>query len=119
MVMLALFGLAMNHCQLEHVPGFAWLACCCAEDSPPVSPADCAEQVCHSVETGAFLSRAKVEILTQPVLLPVFDRLAVEPLGSQYSHCPVPAEPVPPGLAKRWPFSLRQAPSPRAPSALV
>lgn len=118
-MMLAIWSLAITHCDLERVAAFAWLQCCCASEEPAKAPAnDCAEAVCGSVETGMVKSEESDAPMAAPVLCLVWKLPGNEAdLPNHIMGLP-PLEQVPPELARIWQFKDRAALPPRAPSFL-
>jgi hypothetical protein len=116
LVMLVLLGLATAHCKLEAVPGLEFLECCCSEEAAPEAPSDCSQDVCGAIEAGAYKAEDQTVSSPPPVLLlaaalPLLD----EPRPGVVSGG-APIRPAPPELSQSWPFSLRTASPPRAPS---
>ncbi len=115
-LMLALWGMAMTHCDLEHLPAFEFLACCTHPDTAPHQDQDCEQDGCAAVESGLY------KIDEQPVLLPtpVFVLSLFLPLLDEVAPASVPSggalDSAPPELLRIWQFSFRTALPPRAPS---
>lgn len=114
--MLVLYGLALSHCTLEQVPGFAFLACCDHQDSVPHQDNDCEQDACSVVESGFYKISDPDDVAPAPlfllsnVLLELQSRALGEP--SNATICvPAPAE-----LPRTWQFGFRAALPPRAPS---
>lgn len=115
-VLLALWGLATSHCDLEQVPGFEFLACCQHPDTAPHQDKDCDEDGCAVVESGLYKMEAQaasapMPLLVLSVLLPLWEATAPS------VHPPVESlSSAPPELPRVWQFSFRTALPPRAPS---
>ena len=119
MLMLALWGLATMHCDLEQVPGFEFFASCHAQGSAPHQDNDCESDGCSAVESGFYRIEEQAPAVTVPLLMLSF----VLPLWEVTP--PTPAllfEPLigsPPELPRGWQFSYRTALPPRAPSLVA
>jgi hypothetical protein len=117
-LLLAVCGLAREHCALEQVPGFEFLACCQHADKAPHQDSDCDEDGCAVFESGFFQIEDN-PVLTPPpalVLGAAEWRLLVEPLAEPVR--PILTSPSPPELPPSWQFIVRAALAPRAPSAI-
>jgi hypothetical protein len=118
-LVLALWGLAISHCDLEDIPGLGFLACCHHPDTAPHQDDDCQSDGCAVVESGFYKVEDDTAVVPAPILVAP---LAVVDLAEQAevlsSQLPVPAALPPPELPSTWQFSSRAALSPRAPSFL-
>ena len=119
-VTLAVLWLPVSvHCELEEIPALSFLSCCPEENSAPHQDDDCETDGCAVVESGLYKIEERLVSLPAPVLvLAVFlGGLLETPLSAP--ELPVKCSPsgiVPPEIPRTWQFSLRAAPSPRAPS---
>jgi hypothetical protein len=115
-LLLALWVPVTMHCELEAAVQSSLLQCCCGDESAQ-RPANCADNVCSSVETG-FYKVEENENAIAPVLVfavfvaDIFDLPTPEPA----LHPATPEPDPPPELPRSWQFSYRAALSPRAPS---
>ena len=119
MLMLALWGLATMHCDLEQVPGFEFLVSCHSQDGAPQQDNDCESDGCSAVESGFYrieeqASAVPVPLLMLSFLLPVWE--AAPPTPAPLSE---PLICSPPELPRGWQFSYRTALPPRAPSLVA
>ena len=116
LVMVALWGLATWHCNLELMPGLEFLSCCQHPDTAPHQDNDCDEDGCAVVESGLYkleeqAASAPIPSLVLSVLLPLWEATAPS------VHPPVESlSSAPPELPRIWQFSFRTALPPRAPS---
>jgi hypothetical protein len=116
-LVLALWGLAREHCTLEQVPGLEFLACCQHADKAPHQDNDCDEDDCAVVESGLYQMDDLPDLTPAAAWSIVFiaaDWATENPLHS-YSSAPL-LSPAPPGLPQSWQFDHRAALPPRAPS---
>lgn len=116
MLLLALWMPVTMHCDLEALPGFGFLVCGSHPDAAPHQNADCEEDICASVESGACRMEDNQPVAFPPLaLLPVAtcDEFHVAPLPVASS---LGAASAPPELSAGWQFSARAAPPVRAPS---
>ena len=115
--LLALLWLPMvSHCDLEHLPGLEFLACCDHADTGPHQDDDCQTDLCASVESGNYKLPELAVTAPVPVLLAtILTSLAPAELENP-SVTVAATSTVPTDLPKRWHFALRVALSPRAPS---
>lgn len=116
LAVLALWGLATVHCDLEQLPGLEFLSCCDHSGTAPHQDNDCNEDACAVVESGFY------QLEEQPASLPA-PVLGLSFLQSFWAATPPVALPedvvlilVPPELPRIWQFALRTALPPRAPS---
>jgi hypothetical protein len=117
---LALLWVPMtSHCDLEHLPGMGFIACCELPQSGPHQDDDCETDVCATVESGHYKTEERAVTAPAPCLI----ALLVSPLLAASSSEEFSALPIPPSIREdlppRWAFILRQASSPRAPSSAV
>jgi len=119
-VLLALLWVPLiSHCDLEHLPGMEWIACCDSAQAEPHQNDDCASDVCASVESGHYKTEEQPVSAPQPCLFPTLLSQALSLHSADLppaSACPVAVREE---LPRRWAFTLRLALSPRAPSALA
>jgi hypothetical protein len=115
---LALWGLAAMHCNLETLPGMEFLRSCCFVDSSTASHNGCEGDGCEAVENAKYLPGQASVSVPQPALFLALGVSAVEaPLPKlRLYHCTNPDPDPPPDLSKAWQFSFRTALPPRAPS---
>ncbi len=114
-----LWAVASNHCKLEQIPAFVFLACCDHDESAPHQDNDCQKDSCSIVEGQLYKVERTFETVPAPTIL------SATPLDTSLSELPrhvnadVGAPDAPPSLLPRvWQFSFRTALPPRAPSAL-
>lgn len=113
---LALWGLAANHCELEHLSGWEWLACGDADGRDAHQSADCQGDACSVVESGLYRLEEAPARVVAPVLALAF-ALPAPPViipPSSFSHATTVA--APPERERVWQFALRAALPPRAPN---
>ena len=115
LALLAVWPLAMNHCKLEPIPGFAFLQCevVAAEGHNPAT--DCDD--CCAVEKSQYCANHHPLHIPKPNLLPVFSAPALSPLAvwpAKVSAGILTA--APPPLFPSRHFYSRTALSARAPS---
>ncbi len=119
-LLLALMGLAREHCALEQVRGLEFLACCQHVDKAPHQDNDCDEDDCAAVESGYYQIEDN-PTLTPPVAValaaPASEGVAVPAADSARGAVAVSS--APPGLPRVWQFSYRTALPPRAPSLIA
>lgn len=116
MMTLALWAMAAMHCALEQVPGFGFLATCCAADATCADESGCGSDGCSVVEEGTYRTEDQTASAPQPLLALVVLPAVWEAALSQDRSFSLPASESPPELPRRWQFTLRAARSPRAPS---
>jgi hypothetical protein len=108
---LAVWLPATQHCQLEKLPGLAFLAC--ATDTQGNS--DCQGDSCDVVEHGAYKSPDNQQVAPSEMALIVAGFLSdcyrCEPLAGGLADIRIA-----PDLSQTWQFLTRAASSPRAPS---
>lgn len=116
---LALLWVPMvSHCDLEHLPGMAFIACCEVAEDEPHQDSDCQTDVCATVESGHYKSEERSVSAPAPCLVAV---LLLPTLDSEIT---IPASPVPDEALlrsdppQRLVFTLRQALPSRAPSSV-
>jgi hypothetical protein len=115
---LALWGLAAMHCQLEVLPGLDFLQSCCYADSSPSAPKHCESDGCDAVENGCYLAQEQNAAAPQPPLVPVLISPVIEaPLPDIPGQCFSDSK-APPDLSRFWQFSYRAALPPRAPTTV-
>jgi len=116
-VLLALLWLPMaSHCDLEHLPGLGFLACCDHPDTAPHQDEDCQTDVCASVESGNYKTEeravmAPAPALVEAILTPLATAAPENPSATVAATSSVPIE-----LPQLWQFAFRTAAPPRAPS---
>ncbi len=114
--MLAVWGLATMHCDLEQVPGFEFLACCQHPDTAPHPDDDCDTDACAVVESGFYKTEERAEDVPMPLLALSFALPFREAVPLTTAPLPVLLRVSPPELPRTWQFSCRTALPPRAPS---
>lgn len=115
--LLALLWLPMvSHCDLEHLPGLEFLACCDHADTGPHQDDDCQTDLCASVESGHYKTEERA--ITAPAPAPQATLVATLLIPALENSVPtIAATPsVPAELRQRWQFAFRTAAPPRAPS---
>jgi hypothetical protein len=105
---------ATLHCQLERLPGFDFLECCCGEPSPAAR--DCQTAPCDQIEVGFFKSESRTAFGRLPTPTPVAIVAVPAQSLAGVRVPPVAASPGPPELTPSWQFLLRAAQPPRAPT---
>ena len=121
-VLLAILWVPLSiHCELERLSVLEFLSCCPHEPSPGHADADCAGDecagdVCAVVESGLYKNEDRPALVVSPELN-VFEPALSERFLSVDVSPSVSFPEFPPGHLMPWQFSLRAAPSPRAPSA--
>jgi hypothetical protein len=119
LAVLALWGLAAMHCQLEALPGLEFFKSCCLVESAASSASDCEGEGCCEVEDGKYRPEEQTAAAPQPVLISALLASAIEAPRPELRLCSFIAIPSPPELPKIWQFSHRTARPPRAPSFVV
>ena len=119
MLMLALWGLATLHCDLEQVPGFDFLAWCHTSDAAPHQDNDCEQDGCSDVESGLYRIEEQAAAVSAPLLLLSFVLPVWEPPSLSAAPDLEPLNCSPPELPQAWQFSCRTALPPRAPSLVA
>lgn len=119
-LLLALWLPATMHCDLEHLPGFAFLQTCCTAEgkgcADPAQPPDaCAEfeAALYKTEEPITLPAAPVVCLASPEWL-VFQEPTLPPRAA----LALPAA-TPPEMPRPRPLDLRASPPARAPARLA
>jgi hypothetical protein len=125
-VMLALWGLATLHCDLEQVPGLEFLAWCHLPETAthqengaaPHPDNDCEQDGCSVVESGLYKieeqAAVPIPLLVENFVLPECEVVPPTPApGPLLLNC------SPPELPRGWQFSYRTALPPRAPSLVA
>lgn len=113
---LALWGLATLHCDLERVPGFEFLAWCHQEVAPPDN-GDCGSDACAELESALYKAEQQGVTIPVPALTASFLVPLSEVIFATIEPNPVLPNSSPPELPRFWQFSYRTALPPRAPSA--
>ncbi|HXG46480.1 MAG TPA: hypothetical protein VNO52_02565 [Methylomirabilota bacterium] len=120
LALVAFWAAAIHHCEIEQLPGFAFLACH-AECEPPLPLPDdpCAADGCAWVENGFYKSEETEIETTGPSFTGEFTTaqapLSWPPLVIVPPQVHDRASPTLDG-APDWRFALRVAPPARAPS---
>jgi hypothetical protein len=119
MIVLALWALATVHCDLEMVPGLAFLASCHQQETAPEPENHCDGDACTVVESGFYRMEEAPVSLPAPEL--VFSLLPPLPEVSCCAAGGALASPTdaPLELQTAWQFVFRTALPPRAPSAIA
>lgn len=116
-LLAALWLPAVSHCDLEHLPGFAFLACCELPTEASEHNNDCQTDNCGTVESGLYKLEEHSDAAPAPILIldvAVLVRLAATPESLEPPGL-IPSS-LPPELPRRWQFLSRTAAAPRAPS---
>ncbi len=116
LVMLALWSLAANHCQLEQLPGFQFLKCGEPAMTAAHPEADCQTDGCASVESSFYKMEdgklaTAAPLLAQIPLALIWSETIPPTVGNYFVSDSVPRE-----LSPCWQFVFRTASPPRAPS---
>jgi hypothetical protein len=119
LAVLALWGLAAIHCQLEALPGLEFFKSCCLAEPAASSASDCESKGCCAVEDGNYRPEEQAAAAPQPILFPALLAATIEAPLPELRICSFVAIPSPPELLKAWQFSQRTARPPRAPSCVV
>ncbi len=117
-VLLALlWAAASNHCKLEQIPEWDFLACCNHEDTAPHQDDDCATDGCATVENQLYKTEtAQISVAAPTLLFATFlCPLWAESSNPQTVSLVLP-DAAPAELSRVWQFSYRTALPPRAPS---
>ena len=109
--------LAAMHCKLEVMPGFEFLASCCQTESMPAE-ADCAEDGCGPVESGAYRVEDQSGIVPEPLSVCRIHCLEAAPVTDMRSWLFTRTE-APPEFPKAWHFRCRTVMPVRAPSIVT
>lgn len=115
MVMLVFWGLAIWHCELEELPGLAFLSCCQHPDSAPHQDNDCRQDACSTVESG-FYKISHHRAAAPPPLLWLSYLLPDATPSAATTAAAFIAAGAPPEVPRLWRFHFRAALPPRAPS---
>lgn len=119
-LVVALWGLATAHCELEQVPGFEFLTCC-HEQQGTAQQHSCDGDACSVVEAGLYKAPEPACALPAPVwvvsfVLPVWEPIPpATVVATQFSRL----NEFLPELPRVWQFSYRTALPPRAPSSIA
>ncbi len=119
MLMLAVWGLATVHCDLEEVPGLEFLACCHHPETAPHQDDDCDTDACAVVESGLYKTEEQAAGVPVPLLALSFVLPLWEAAPRTAAPHPVLLNASPPELPRTWQFSCRTALPPRAPSLVA
>ena len=116
LVLVGVWPLVTTHCDLEQLPGLAFLACA-DEAETTHAEKDCETDTCASVESGFYKTEDTQPVVPTPPLVPseLLTSILlspVEPASFQIQGFDL----APPELPKSWQFSFRTALPPRAPS---
>src|SRR5438046_1062407 len=116
-VCLALLWLPMtSHCDLEHLPGMEFLACCAHVDTAPHQHRDCETDLCASVESGFYKTEERAVDVSAALTSAIIPALLLSVRAEDSSSSAIVASSVPDELPQRWQFAFRAAAPPRAPS---
>ena len=108
---LALWLVATHHCQLEDVPGLAFLRCA----SPAPASSHCEGDSCQIVESGAYkLSDTRAYVPVAPLVAVNVPAEVLEDSAEAEGGAAIEA--LPPELPQCWQFISRTALPVRAPS---
>ena len=114
LALLAVWPLAVNHCKLETIPGFAFLHCAVAPEVHH-SATDCDD--CCAVEKSQYCANHLSLHISKPNLLPGFSTLALAPLAAGAAEVGARIlTAAPPSLFSSRHFYSRTALLARAPS---
>jgi hypothetical protein len=116
LTVLAFWGLATMHCNLEAVPGFDFLKSCCFVASAPSSKSDCESDECDAVEKGNYRPEEQTASVPQPLLIVALLSSKPEAQTPELRARSFAASESPPELPRAWQFAHRTALPPRAPS---
>lgn len=117
LVLALVWAAASNHCKLEQVPGFAFLACCDHEEAAPHEDDDCKTDGCATFENQLYKTEnARTSVPAPLVILAMFLQPLAEKLSPPALVSHVLPDAAPTELSRVWQFSYRTALAPRAPS---
>jgi hypothetical protein len=105
-----------SHCDLEHLPGLEFLACCDHADTAPHQDDDCETDLCASVESGICKTEEQGVSAPFPDLWPA---LLAARTGEEWADSAAPRIATTSDaieLPQRWLFLHRAALPVRAPS---
>jgi hypothetical protein len=112
-MLLALWSVASNHCQLETLPGLSFLECAPAA----TTESHCDDSECAGVESGGYKVESHQSLL--PVVITAVDlaQLILPAESSQTEATSALLVTVaPPEFPHCWQFVFRAAAAPRSPS---
>lgn len=116
LLLVAIWPLAMSHCKLEQLPGFAFLACATDADATHAET-NCDTDNCASIESGLYKTEdTQQSVPAPPLVKSSFQTTTVLAETEPASGCTDHFDPIAPELPKSWQFSFRTALPPRAPS---
>ncbi len=117
-LVLALWLPATDHCRLEALPGFHFLASCCSEDTGSEPAHSCESDFCGEIETGCYKAAdTSSPVLPVPAVVALFTTTTVPALAPEGSRCAHAIAGEPPlDLPEGWRFLQRAAPAIRAPA---
>ena len=116
LAVLALWLAAANHCRLESLPGFQFLACA-EQGEAPHQDSDCDTDACALVESGLYKAENNRITVDAPAgLVLLFLPPPLEQTSNLEAINHLRFNSVPPELQRVWQFSWRTASPPRAPS---
>jgi hypothetical protein len=112
-VCLAIWLPATRHCQLENLPGLAFLQC----SSDTSESSECEDDSCDAVERGMYKAPDGQQVTPPPVPL-MLAWMISEIQATQQNEEALLQTPTssPPDVPKGWQFLTRTASPPRAPS---
>jgi len=115
--LVAVWSLASNHCRLELLSAFSFVACGDQADCTGKQDKDCETDGCATVENQLYKSEnAQVQLPAPALLAAVFASSVIV----EESNLSLPRlfDTTPKVLSRLWQFSYRTALPPRAPSHL-
>ena len=117
LLLALLWAAAGNHCKLEQIPGWEFLACCIHEDIAPHQDDDCATDGCATVENQLYKNEtARICVAAPTLLFATFVSLQWAELSIPPTVSHILPDAAPTELARVWQFSYRTALPARAPS---
>jgi len=117
LALVALWPLAVSHCDLEQLPGFQFLACVEGDAGASHQEDDCETDSCASVEGASYKPESgRLAVPTPPGTLSPFLTAILLESARPAADTSVLFESASSSLPTSWQFSLRTALPVRAPS---
>jgi hypothetical protein len=117
LALVALWPLAVSHCDLEQLPGFKFLACVEGDSGAPHQQNDCETDSCAVVETASYKPESgRLVVPTPPGTLSLFLTAILLESACPAVEISVSLKDDSSSLPTSWQFFLRTALPIRAPS---